>query len=189
MKWTRSELEQYSSLVEFEEDVTIDDDAFQKNSRINRVCDVHVEGSGYLNEEEDSFFLSMDIDATPTIAPVMDLTNIDSGIKEINSLADRTNLLFGSATVANVKGVSSISSNPVQTSIDGLRGDIGSLNSTLRSSMHGENMNLLNDMVALMNQYFPEFASRQVILDSGQMVGAMTPRINKELRNIYNRSR
>ena len=133
--------------------------------------------------------LSVDIDATPTIAPIMDLTNIDSGINEINSLADRTNLLFGSATVANVKGVSSISSNPVQTSIDGLRGDIGDLNSTLRSSMSGENMNLLNDMVTLMNRYFPEFAARQVVLDSGEMVGVMTPQISAQMRAIANRSR
>ncbi len=93
MKWTRSELEQYSSLVEFEEDVTIDDDAFQKNSRINRVCDVHVEGSGYLNEEEDSFFLSMDIDGVMIVPDAITGKEIeypfDTHTEEVYSFVDR----------------------------------------------------------------------------------------------------
>lgn len=62
MKWTRSELEQHTSLFEFEEEVTIEDDAFKKNSRINRVGNVHVAGSGYLDQVRDCFFVSMDID-------------------------------------------------------------------------------------------------------------------------------
>lgn len=61
MKWTRSELEQFTSRIEFCKDVDVEDTAFANNSRINRVEDVHVEGTGNLEQDGNRFFASLDI--------------------------------------------------------------------------------------------------------------------------------
>lgn len=68
MKWTRSDLlKAPSGNVSFDEDVEIDPSAFAGNSRINSVSDVHVSGSGFLEEEEDRFYVQMHVSGTMLI--------------------------------------------------------------------------------------------------------------------------
>lgn len=62
MKWTRSELLKKSVHVTFDEDVKIDNDVFASNSLINGVEDVHVSGSGFLDDENDRFYCKLEID-------------------------------------------------------------------------------------------------------------------------------
>lgn len=60
---------------------------------------------------------------------------------------------------------------------------------TLQSMAEGSNQNLAGQMTMMMNlmmEYFPQFASASVTLDSGTMVGAMAPQINTALGKIAN---
>ena len=61
MKWTRSELLRQSQKVTFDEDIEISSSAFDGNSRINAVKDVHVDGSGFLDDGEDRFYADVHI--------------------------------------------------------------------------------------------------------------------------------
>ena len=61
MKWTRSELLRQSQRITFDEDVEIDASAFEGNSRINSVKDVHVDGSGWLDDEADCFYAEIHV--------------------------------------------------------------------------------------------------------------------------------
>lgn len=48
----------------------------------------------------------------------------------------------------------------------------------LQSMAEGSNQNLIgvmSQMIAMMSEYFPQFANSTVTLDSGAMVGAMAP--------------
>lgn len=56
MKWTRSELLKNSLHVNFDENVEIDSSEFEDNPLINDVQDVHVYGSGFLDDENDCFY-------------------------------------------------------------------------------------------------------------------------------------
>ncbi len=63
MKWNRSDLLKAPSCnVTFDEDVVIDPSAFADNSRINSVRDVHVSGTGFLDDEENRFYAEMHIE-------------------------------------------------------------------------------------------------------------------------------
>ncbi len=65
MKWTLADLLQSNSgNISFSEDVEIDSSEFAKNSRINSVKDVHVSGHGYLDEEENRFYVQMNVSGT-----------------------------------------------------------------------------------------------------------------------------
>lgn len=61
MKWTRTQLLQDEQNVTFDEDVNIDEEVFAKNTLINAVKDVHVDGNGYLVDENDRFFVKMHV--------------------------------------------------------------------------------------------------------------------------------
>ncbi len=65
MKWTLADLLQSNSgNVSFDEDIEIDASAFANNSRINSVKDVHVSGHGYLDEEENRFYVQLNVSGT-----------------------------------------------------------------------------------------------------------------------------
>lgn len=65
MKWTLADLLQSDSgNISFSEDVEIDSSVFAKNSRINSVKDVHASGHGYLDEEENRFYVQMNVSGT-----------------------------------------------------------------------------------------------------------------------------
>lgn len=61
MKWTRAQLLQDEQNVTFDEDVQIDEEVFAKNTLINAVKAVHVDGNGYLVDENDRFFVKMHV--------------------------------------------------------------------------------------------------------------------------------
>ena len=63
---------------------------------------------------------------------------------------------------------------------------------TLRDMASGSNYDLLNamsQMIRMMNEYFPQFASTSVMLDSGELVGAMAPQMNTALGKIAMKQR
>lgn len=62
MKWTRAELMRNAQNINFSQDIEIDDALFAGNSGILGVEDVHVEGSGYLDDNNDIFYVNMKID-------------------------------------------------------------------------------------------------------------------------------
>jgi uncharacterized protein len=61
MRWERSELLENSGSVTFDEDVEIDRSAFDKNKRINGAENVHIDGSGWLDDENDRFFVKLHV--------------------------------------------------------------------------------------------------------------------------------
>lgn len=62
MKWTLTELLQGNGRVEFDEDVVIDPDKFANNSRINSVEDVQVSGNGFLDDNEEHFYVTLHVE-------------------------------------------------------------------------------------------------------------------------------
>ena len=64
MKWTKAELLRNAQNVDFSEDIEIDDLAFANNSGIVSTEGVHVDGNGYLNESDDTFYVTMHIVGT-----------------------------------------------------------------------------------------------------------------------------
>ncbi len=61
MEWTRSQLLREVQNVTFDEDVVIDASAFAGDSGIVSAEDVHVEGNGYFDADEERFYISMNI--------------------------------------------------------------------------------------------------------------------------------
>ena len=64
MKWTRSELLKGSGHIDFEEDVDISNEAFAGMILIHGVEDVHISGSGYLDDENDRFYCKLYVSGT-----------------------------------------------------------------------------------------------------------------------------
>ena len=62
MKWTKAQLLREPQNVTFDENIEIDASAFEGNSRINGVKDVHVYGSGYYEPAEDAFYADLYIE-------------------------------------------------------------------------------------------------------------------------------
>lgn len=61
MKWTMAELLQSNGQVDFDEDVIIDTKEFINNSIINSVEDVHIYGNGFLDDNEEHFYVNLHI--------------------------------------------------------------------------------------------------------------------------------
>ncbi len=61
MKWTRAWLLRESQNVTFDEDVDIDASAFAGDSGIVGAEDVHVEGNGYFDADEERFYVNMTV--------------------------------------------------------------------------------------------------------------------------------
>ncbi len=64
MKWTRSELLKNYGHVEFDEEVEIDASVFSGHVRINGIENLHVSGSGYLDDDSDRFYCKLYVDGT-----------------------------------------------------------------------------------------------------------------------------
>lgn len=62
LKWTRSELLKNSVHVTFDEDVTVDSKEFEGNNLIHSVEDVHVSGTGFLDDENDRFYCEIHVE-------------------------------------------------------------------------------------------------------------------------------
>lgn len=67
MKWTRSELLKNSVHVNFDEDVTVDSKEFEGNDLINSVHDVHISGSGFLDDENDRFYCELHVEGVMVV--------------------------------------------------------------------------------------------------------------------------
>ncbi len=61
MKWTRTQLLRDSLNVEFDEDIEIENSAFDKSVLINGVKDVHVSGKGFLDDDNDCFIAAIEV--------------------------------------------------------------------------------------------------------------------------------
>lgn len=78
MKWLHSELlKGASKSVSFDEDVLFDETEFQKHSWINGVKDVHVKGTGFLEETMDRFYAQMHITGTMLVPDAITLEEIE----------------------------------------------------------------------------------------------------------------
>ena len=56
-----------------------------------------------------------------------------------------------------------------------------------QSMAEGSNQNLIgvmSQMIAMMSEYFPQFANSTITLDSGAMVGAMAPQMDAALGKL-----
>ncbi len=62
MKWTRTELIDARNNIDIDEDVEIDDESLKHYDGIIAVKDVHVYGKGYYSDEDDSFYVDMNIE-------------------------------------------------------------------------------------------------------------------------------
>lgn len=61
MKWSRFEILKNTGHIDFDEDVVIDPAIFEGNVLINSVEDVHIWGSGYLDDENDRFYCKLNV--------------------------------------------------------------------------------------------------------------------------------
>ena len=61
MKWSRSEILKNTGHIDFDEDVVIDPAIFEGNVLINSVEDVHIWGSGYLDDENYRFYCKLNV--------------------------------------------------------------------------------------------------------------------------------
>lgn len=103
-----------------------------------------------------------DVDLTPTIRPVVDLTDVQTGIDSINDLMPSSRI--------NVGSTSRYLPSDIATS--GGNGDVVSA------------VNSLKEDVAYLGE---AITNMQMVLDTGTMVGAMTPAIDQQLytRQVY----
>lgn len=64
MRWTRTELLKGSGHIDFENDVEISDDVFATSVLIHSAKDVHIWGSGYLDDDNDRFYCQLNVAGT-----------------------------------------------------------------------------------------------------------------------------
>ena len=64
MRWTRDELLKLEGPVTFDEDVSVDPSVFDGNVRINGAKDLHINGSGWLDDENDRFYCKVNVSGT-----------------------------------------------------------------------------------------------------------------------------
>lgn len=140
----------------------------------------------YINE---SVIEAMNTD--PVITPVLDLTNVKNGNMTISQLLNgrqymlqNGSLSYAESALASVGGANPYNTqSALMTEVQGLRYDIQRLSETSNSA------NVLNGIAERIDQYFPQFADKEVMLDTGEVVGALTPRVSVEMRNLVNRRR
>lgn len=112
-----------------------------------------------------SSLMNSDIDLQPVISPVLDTTNLQSGLTGMNSM-----LASASINVGNIKSADYIATNSMSTKMDS-NDIVASINSLK------EDINFLGESIS----------NIQMVLDTGTMVGAMTPAIDQQLytRQVY----
>ena len=103
-----------------------------------------------------------DMDLNPTIRPVVDLTDVQTGIDTINNLIPTSRINIGSTSRYL----------PTDIATSGGNGDVVSA------------VNSLKEDVAYLGE---AITNMQMVLDTGTMVGAMTPAIDQQLytRQVY----
>ena len=103
-----------------------------------------------------------ELDLSPTIRPVVDLTDIDAGINTINNMMPASRIRIGSTSSMVPSNVNSLGGN----------GDVVAAITSLQ-----EDVNYLGEAIS----------NIKMVLDTGTMVGAMTPAIDQQLytRQVY----
>ena len=64
MKWTRTELIDARNNIDIDEDVVIAKENIEHYDGINDLQDVHISGKGYYSDEDDSFYVDLNISGT-----------------------------------------------------------------------------------------------------------------------------
>ena len=109
--------------------------------------------------------VNADMDVEPVIRPVVDLSNIQNGGRTINSLM-RSNLGFG----VNMPAANFMSSSE-----------------TVNTSDNSDVVNAINSLKGDVISLKDSMANIKMVLDTGTLVGAMTPAMDKKLgiRKMY----
>ena len=111
------------------------------------------------------------IDAEPTIRPVLNLTNVNSGIAQIDGalMASRSLNLGMDVVYRNQNGSNS--------GLDDLASRIADANSQSNSRIVDAIQDLKNDFAEMIER----FSQLQVVMDTGTLVGAITPEMDRSL--------
>ena len=59
--------------------------------------------------------------------------------------------------------------------------------SNMTAGANGELLSVMTRVLAIMDRYFPQFAETSIVLDSGELVGGIAPKIDMELYKLQNR--
>lgn len=59
--------------------------------------------------------------------------------------------------------------------------------SNMTAGANGELLSVMTRVLAIMDRYFPQFAQTSIVLDSGELVGGIAPKIDMELYKLQNR--
>ena len=59
--------------------------------------------------------------------------------------------------------------------------------SNMTAGANGELLSVMTRVLAIMDRYFPQFAETSIVLDSGELVGGIAPKMDMELYKLQNR--
>lgn len=59
--------------------------------------------------------------------------------------------------------------------------------SNMTAGANGELLSVMSRVLAIMDRYFPQFAETSIVLDSGELVGGIAPKMDMELYKLQNR--
>ena len=113
----------------------------------------------------DAFDTAIDTDYTPTITPVMDLTNIQNGIGQMGGMLDALPSTYG-----------------IDGSLDAQKFMNNQALAMLGSG--SDYSSILNGMMGLrddLSKYNEMLSKLQIVMDTGTVVGALTPGIDRQL--------
>lgn len=132
--------------------------------------DVGEESSSVAFAALDAFNTDADIEYTPTITPVMDLSNIQNGMDTMDSM-------FSSAP----------SMNGIAMSIDAKLNEASNVMTSLNQSIQSSQMDyrkLATELIGLRDdlaKYNDAISSMRVVMDTGNLVGALAPGMDSAL--------
>lgn len=113
----------------------------------------------------DAFDTAIDTDYTPTITPIMDLTNIQNGIGQMGGMLDALPSTYG-----------------IDGSLDAQKFMNNQALAMLGSG--SDYSSILNGMMGLrddLSKYNEMLSKLQIVMDTGTVVGALTPGIDRQL--------
>ena len=108
-----------------------------------------------------------DIDTQPTIRPVLDLSEIQNGVSDINSLVNGSSYNIGLVSSRMASGIGFSSSNDVQ-------------------SIYNDSkvVEAINSLESRLDSVATRMENLQVVLDTGTLVGETAPIMNDEFGNM-----
>jgi len=138
--------------------------------------------------------LGADTEFAPTITPVLDLSEIQNGTKTISDLLPDQSTLYsvgvsGYAEVSVLAAEINANTAAILNRVDEMNMKMDAMTTMIQEMRGSEQVTFISMMYNMMTQYFPQFADKEVMLDTGEVVGALTPRVSVEMRNLVNRRR